>query len=185
MPAEREIGFGMLAIRVVERCERYWRVSEIVEVGRCARARTSDSMAATGMVRSGSERRRDWYVETMSKSSSFVEEEGGGGGGGGGGGFAGSTAILGGCLGEFVDGRKEGLAGENPRLWISVDGPLHSFSGVSVLTIKKKKSGSGPKRRGLLARLPVERAVRAPKQPFMTSYLASVPGISQTILSSK
>jgi len=60
VPAEREIGLGVLEIRVVERCERYWRVSEIVEVGRCERARTSDSMAATGMVMSGSEWRRDW-----------------------------------------------------------------------------------------------------------------------------
>lgn len=62
-----------------------------------------------------------------------------------------------GVFGEFVDGRKEGLAGDNPRLWISVEwtiGPLHSFSGVSVLTrlLKKKlESSSGPKRRGLLA----------------------------------
>lgn len=58
MPAEREIGFAVEDMRVSVRPERYSSVSEIVEVGRCESARTRDSIAATGIVMSGSDWRR-------------------------------------------------------------------------------------------------------------------------------
>jgi len=41
------------------------RVSEIVDDGSCVRRRTKASMAAIGMVRSGSERRSSLYVATI------------------------------------------------------------------------------------------------------------------------
>lgn len=40
-------------------------VSDIVDEGECVRRRTRASMAAMGMVKSGSERRSSLYVATM------------------------------------------------------------------------------------------------------------------------
>lgn len=62
VPAEREMGFATERFRRWVDVARRSRVSEIVERvgGREERRRTRDSMAATGMVKSGSERRRDW-----------------------------------------------------------------------------------------------------------------------------
>lgn len=56
------MGFATERFRRWVDVARRSRVSEIVERvgGREERRRTRDSMAATGMVKSGSERRRDW-----------------------------------------------------------------------------------------------------------------------------
>jgi hypothetical protein len=65
VPAERPIGLGMAFFRWAVDCARRSRVSEIVEDGECVRSSTRASIAAMGMVRSGSERRSSLYVATM------------------------------------------------------------------------------------------------------------------------
>ena len=60
MPADRAIGLGMAALRATVDSERRERVSELVLGGEWERRRMSASIAATGMVRRGSERRRSW-----------------------------------------------------------------------------------------------------------------------------
>lgn len=60
MPADREIGFAVEDISVCVKPERYSNVSEMVEVGRWESASTRDSIAATGIVISGSDWRRFW-----------------------------------------------------------------------------------------------------------------------------
>lgn len=62
MPAEREMGLGTERFSREVEVARRSRVSEMVERvgGREERRRTRDSMAAMGMVRSGSEWRREW-----------------------------------------------------------------------------------------------------------------------------
>lgn len=67
---------AVLLISVSLRASRYCKVSEIVEVGRCERARTRDSIAATGIVSSGSDCMSCRYVVTMSKSVSDVDTVG-------------------------------------------------------------------------------------------------------------
>ena len=58
MPAESDMGFAIASLRVVVCCERRDNVSEIVEAEELARASTRASIAATGIVISGSEARR-------------------------------------------------------------------------------------------------------------------------------
>lgn len=65
MPAERAIGFATEDFRILVYCDRRERVSDVVLDGKCERRRIKDSIAATGMVRRGSEERREWYFETM------------------------------------------------------------------------------------------------------------------------
>lgn len=60
VPADKEILFGIEVLRdAVRLCTRS-RVSETVVEGVLASARMSDSIAATGIVRSGSSERRRW-----------------------------------------------------------------------------------------------------------------------------
>lgn len=61
VPAEREMAFEIDRFSWAVEVARRSRVSEMVERvgGSEERRRTRDSMAATGMVRSGSERRRE------------------------------------------------------------------------------------------------------------------------------
>lgn len=54
MPADREIGFGTLDFRYADWAARRSRVSKTVVACEWCRRRMRDSMAATGMVRSGS-----------------------------------------------------------------------------------------------------------------------------------
>lgn len=57
MPAEREMGLGMDRFRCAVDVARRSRVSETVEAWEQVRSSTRASIAATGMVRSGSEAR--------------------------------------------------------------------------------------------------------------------------------
>lgn len=58
VPAESEIGFGVADFKASVFVFKRERVSEIVDAVLAPRASTRDSMAATGMVRSGSDARR-------------------------------------------------------------------------------------------------------------------------------
>jgi len=60
----------MAAFRSEVRRSRRERVSLMVDDWWAERARTRDSMAATGMVRSGSDSKRERYVFTTSKGGS-------------------------------------------------------------------------------------------------------------------
>lgn len=60
VPAERERELGMESLSCLVRFWTLSRVSDTVVEGWAARPRMSDSIAATGIVRSGSEARRRW-----------------------------------------------------------------------------------------------------------------------------
>ena len=59
MPAEREMGFRTERFNSAVAVSRRVRVSDIVEGGEWERRRTRASMAATGIVKSGSDWRRE------------------------------------------------------------------------------------------------------------------------------
>ncbi len=65
MPAERDMELGTLDLRYRDCDFTRSRVSKTVEARDCTRSSMRASMAATGIVRSGSSWRRRWYVSTM------------------------------------------------------------------------------------------------------------------------
>ena len=80
VPAERPIGFAMDLLRWAVDFSSRSRVSDMVDDGECVSRRTSASMAAIGIVKSGSERSNSLYVSTMLSnkvSKAPLQKEGG------------------------------------------------------------------------------------------------------------
>lgn len=63
------MGLGMAFLRMAVCFSSKSSVSEIVDDGECVRRRTRASIAAIGIVMSGSDLSRSWYVDTMSNGA--------------------------------------------------------------------------------------------------------------------